>query len=117
MLPVFGNIHPVTRCVDVEVKEVRELVMQEGLSNSDAPHSHILHIRRILDAELRPPLYQTPYGVDNSFPCIPRVHIPPRLEPLVIRRRLKPSHKLKFNQQYSFTDSSLQSTSDLFVGS
>jgi hypothetical protein len=36
LLPVFGNIHPVTRCVDVEVKEVGELVVQEVLSISDA---------------------------------------------------------------------------------
>jgi hypothetical protein len=50
-------------------------------------------------------------------PCIPWTHIPPRLEPLVIQCRLKPPHKLKFNQQYSFTDSSLQSASNLCVGS
>jgi hypothetical protein len=35
MLPVFENIDPVTRCVDEDVKDVRELAVQEGLSFSD----------------------------------------------------------------------------------
>jgi hypothetical protein len=37
VLAVLGNIHPVTRSVDVEVEEMRELVVQEGLSFDVAP--------------------------------------------------------------------------------